>query len=69
VIVKRKMVVPIYARPGGSLMMTVEVVGSVGALSRLAVRLVAGVATFHNVGEPRIQSAKEFLRRHPELKE
>ena len=65
---KKKMTVPIYARPGGSLMTTVEVFGSMSALSRLAVRLIANVATFHDVGEPRVQSTKEFLRRHPELK-
>jgi len=65
---KRKMIVPIHTRPGGRLMSSVEVVGTVGELTRLTLKLTVNVAVWHGVGEPQVQSAKEFMRRHPELK-
>ena len=48
---------------------SVEVVGKVSELVRLALQIVNKPAIWHGPGEPKKQSRREFLRRHPEVKE
>ena len=66
---KREVHVPVYDRPGGTVMITVRVVDDIGEMARLLMMLVNRPADWHGPGEPKQQSAREFLRRHPEIKE
>lgn len=65
---KRTMLVPLYDKPGAKSAGSVEVSGPVRELVRIGLMLLEAEPIKHTPNEPETQSAKNFLRRHPELK-